>query len=126
MNVLGYRVPPVFSLLIWIDLWKIARRKLTLGEFYRLIGLWVFTHQFYEDPTNLELFIQRSTENPYPQSVDAFLRQCDALKTHDTLDRLGLVTAPTHVIVPVFFIDVFPHLWFVQGSSSFSQALPPA
>ena len=82
-----------------IDSWKVARRKLTLVEFYRMIGPWVFTHRFYENPTNLELFIQGSTENPHPQSVDAFLRQCDAIKTHNTLDRLELITAPTHVIV---------------------------
>lgn len=82
-----------------IDSWKIARRKLTLVEFYRMIGPWLFTHKFYENPANLELFLQEITENPYPQSVDAFLRQCDAAKTHNTLNRLELITARTHVIV---------------------------
>jgi 3-oxoadipate enol-lactonase len=82
-----------------IDSWKIARRKLTVAEFFRMIGPWVFTHRFYENPANLERFVQGFAENPHPQSVDAFLRQCDAIKAHNTLDRLALITAPTHVIV---------------------------
>lgn len=91
----GYE--PVVSQLM--ESWKTARRKLTMEEFYQGIGLWVFTHRFYQNPEAVAMFMQMITENPFPQSVEGFCRQCDAVLTHNALDRLGQITAPTHVVV---------------------------
>jgi pimeloyl-ACP methyl ester carboxylesterase len=82
-----------------LESWKTTRRKLTFVEFLRLLCPWVVTYRFYENPANVEMFLQTSIENPYPQSIEAFLRQCDAIVTDNTLDRLERITAPTHVIV---------------------------
>jgi 3-oxoadipate enol-lactonase len=82
-----------------IESWKTVRRQVTLGEFYAVAGPWVFTYRFYEQPEIVQMFMQMVQENPFPQSVAGFLRQCDAIIAHDALDRLGSITAPTHVIV---------------------------
>ncbi len=36
---------------------------------------------------------------PYPQSLESYLRQSAAFKTHDALARLASISAPAHVIV---------------------------
>jgi pimeloyl-ACP methyl ester carboxylesterase len=79
--------------------WKTVARHVSLSELYAVIGPWVFTHRFYEQPENVQMFMQMLQENPFPQSADCFCRQCDAIVTHDALDRLKSITAPTHVIV---------------------------
>ncbi len=79
--------------------WQAVRRRCTREEFYQMLSLWIFTHRFYGHTEAVELFMQKSLSNPFPQSVDGFLRQCEAILTHDALDRLGGIKAPTHVIV---------------------------
>ena len=37
-----------------VDVWKIARRKLTFVEFNRLLGPWAYTHRYFADPAYLE------------------------------------------------------------------------
>ena len=79
--------------------WQSVRRQCTTEEFYQMFGLWLFTHRFYEQPEAVQLFMQQVASHPFPQSANSFLRQCEAVFTHDALDRLGAITAPTHVIV---------------------------
>ncbi len=78
--------------------WKNMRRKLTLEESFQAFGLWFFSWRFYENPEAEQTFLAEVRTNPHPQSVAAFERQWEAILTHDTLDRLGRITAPTHVI----------------------------
>ena len=82
-----------------IESWKTVRRQVTLEELYEVIGPWVFTHRFYEQPENVQMFMQMLQDNPFPQPVACFARQCDAIVTHNALDRLERIEAPTHVIV---------------------------
>ncbi len=82
-----------------LESWKTVRRQVTLEEFFEVLGPWLFTRRFYEQPENVQMFRQMIQENPFPQSVAGFLRQCDAVMTQDTLERLERITAPTHVIV---------------------------
>jgi 3-oxoadipate enol-lactonase len=82
-----------------IESWKTLRRQVTREEFYEAVGPWVFTHRFYQQPENVQMFAQMVQENPFPQSMAGFLRQCDAILAHNTLERLECITAPTHVIV---------------------------
>lgn len=49
-----------------------------------------------------------ASANPYPQSLDAFTRQCAAIMSHDTLHRLEAITVPTHVIVGHEDIIILP------------------
>jgi len=79
--------------------WQTVRRQCTSEEFYQMFALWLFTHRFYATPEAVQFFMQQVASHPFPQSVDSFLRQCEAIFTHNVLDRLGAITAPTHVIV---------------------------
>jgi 3-oxoadipate enol-lactonase len=78
--------------------WKNARRKLTLEESFQTFGLWLFSSRFYENPEAEPMFLAEVRANPHPQSVAAFARQWDAILTQNTQDRLGSITASTHVI----------------------------
>jgi pimeloyl-ACP methyl ester carboxylesterase len=59
--------------------------------------LWVYTPRAHEDGT-VDQIIEETLAFPHPQSTEAFQRQLDAFLTHDTMDRLSEVTAPTLVV----------------------------
>jgi pimeloyl-ACP methyl ester carboxylesterase len=79
---------------------RIQRQKLTHEEAMRAGYLWLFAPATYnERPEFVEMIIQNALANPYPMSVTAFARQCDAVQTHDTLDRLAAIRCPTLISV---------------------------
>jgi len=53
---------------------------------------------FFENPDMVALVRTAVLQNPHPQPPEAFCRQLAASSRHDTLDRLGTLTMPTHVI----------------------------
>jgi 3-oxoadipate enol-lactonase len=53
---------------------------------------------FYENPDMVEFIRTAMLNNPHPQPADAFARQLAACSRHDTRDRLGSLSMPTHVI----------------------------
>jgi 3-oxoadipate enol-lactonase len=53
---------------------------------------------FYDNPDMVEFIRTAILNNPHPQPADAFGRQLSACSRHDTRDRLGTLTMPTHVI----------------------------
>jgi pimeloyl-ACP methyl ester carboxylesterase len=60
--------------------------------------LWVYTPRAHADGTVAQI-IEEALAYPHPQSTEAFKRQLDAFTTHhDTLDRLGQISAPTLVM----------------------------
>lgn len=59
--------------------------------------LWVYTPRAHADGT-VQQIIEETLTFPYPQSAEAFQRQLEAARTHDTLDRLAGITAPTLVL----------------------------
>ena len=66
----------------------------------RTVALGLFAPTTYrERPEFVEGVIQTALANPYPFSLTGFLRQGDAVRTHDTLDRLSALTCPTLVSV---------------------------
>lgn len=50
------------------------------------------------DPDRFAYFRNMVLDNPHPQSVEAFARQAQAVGGHDSRDRLGDLSVPTHVI----------------------------
>jgi pimeloyl-ACP methyl ester carboxylesterase len=56
------------------------------------------SEQFYENPDMVEFIRTAVLQNPHPQPPEAFARQLEACSRHHTLDRLGTLTMPTHVI----------------------------
>jgi len=60
--------------------------------------LWVFTHRWYQNPGRLAELLATAAAYPYPQTVDMFNRQCEAVIAFDVLDRLATISQPAHVI----------------------------
>ena len=83
-----------------MEAWRSIRAKATLEEWMRTVTLWLFSpHTYRERPEFIEGVIQTALANPYPFSFTGFLRQGDAVRAHDALDRLPGLTCPTLVSV---------------------------
>ena len=83
---------------LW-ERWERVFAGLGAVEWARTSWLWVFTHRYYDDPRHLETLVAGAEAAPHPQSFEMYFRQSRAAAGHDTLDRLGAIAAPTHVIV---------------------------
>ena len=64
---------------------------------------------FFENAEMVEFIRTAMLNNPNPQPPDAFGRQLSACSRHDTRDRLGSLTMPTHVIGGEF--DILVPVW---------------
>jgi pimeloyl-ACP methyl ester carboxylesterase len=83
-----------------IENWRVVRGNVSAEEWMRIVALWLFSPVTYaERPEFVETIIQTGIANPHPFTLTGFLRQGDAVRTHDTLDRLGTLAAPTLVSV---------------------------
>ena len=60
--------------------------------------LLLFTEEFFDQPGVYEFARNMLLANPNPQAPEAFVRQATACATHNTLDRLGELKMPVHVI----------------------------
>lgn len=85
---------------LW-ELWEHVFAALGPVEWNRTTWLWVFTHRLYTDPANRDRLLALARANPHPQTWAMYRRQSRAAAGHDALDRLGRITAPTHVICGV-------------------------
>jgi 3-oxoadipate enol-lactonase len=79
--------------------WKAARPHCDDVDFVLMVSAWLFTHRFYQQAETVEGFLQLVRSNPFPQTASGFVRQCDAVLSHDTRDRVSRITAPTRIIV---------------------------
>src|SRR6266542_3585876 len=101
---------------------RVQRRKLTHEEAMRAGYLWLFAPSTYnERPEFVEMIIQNALANPYPMSLTGFERQCDAVETHDTLDRVTAIRCRTLVSVADQDILVPPRF-----SRSLAERIPGA
>lgn len=90
---------------------KRVRRTVSPADFVQLLQLWIFTPPYFEAHQADLLQGQREAEvDMMPQS--AFEGQCDACMTHDTLDRLGRIAAPS--LLTVGGADIFTPLRLSQ------------
>jgi 3-oxoadipate enol-lactonase len=80
--------------------WRDMRIGLGRDQTLRTLALWLFAPTTYaERPDLVEMLLQNALANPYPQSVAGFLRQGEAIATHDAIDRLEAIRCPTLVSV---------------------------
>ena len=79
--------------------WKAARPHCDDVDFVLMVSAWLFTHRFYQQAETVEGFLQLVRSNPFPQTASGFVRQCDAVLSHDTRDRVSQISAPTCIIV---------------------------
>jgi 3-oxoadipate enol-lactonase len=83
-----------------------------------LLG-WLVTPAFMSQLDLVAAALQE--EDPYPASAQGVAAQADAARTHDTLDRLGQISAPTLVLVGAQDI-LFP----VVYSQELAEGIPGA
>jgi pimeloyl-ACP methyl ester carboxylesterase len=87
-------------LLAQLDVGRIQRRTLTQEAAMRAGSLWLFAPATYDErPELVEMILQNALANPYPMSLTGFERQCDAVQTHDALDRVAAIRCPTLISV---------------------------
>ncbi len=83
----------------WLNGMILIRSKCTIAELVVGACPWFFGRRFFGYPGAVDAFVAMVSANPYPQSADAFSRQCHAIMTHVTASRLADIRAPTHVVV---------------------------
>lgn len=59
---------------------------------------WLFSTDFQRNHAAVEQTLALLGSNPNPVSPEAYARQADAYVRHDTLERLGTITAPTIMV----------------------------
>ena len=69
-------------------------REELLEEFLLLTA----TEPAFESEADIAELLRLALENPYPQELDALIRQMRAMEHHDVLDRLAELRMPTHVL----------------------------
>jgi pimeloyl-ACP methyl ester carboxylesterase len=80
----------------------------------RHLNLLIFAPRFHaEHPEVLQDRERQAVECAAPQPPQAFAAQCEACLTHDTLDRLSAVAAPT--LITVGEADIFTPLRFSRA-----------
>jgi 3-oxoadipate enol-lactonase len=91
------------------EAWRSMRVKATPEEWLRTVALWLFAPvTFAERPDFVEAVIQTGLANPHPFTLTGFVRQGDAVRGHDALDRLPGLGCPTLVSVAEHDILVPP------------------
>jgi aminoacrylate hydrolase len=94
-----YARPDAYMLAL-METWRAVRAKATLEEWMRTVALWLFSPKTYrERPEFIETIIQTALASPHPFTAMGFLRQGDAVRSHDALARLSALACPTLVSV---------------------------
>jgi pimeloyl-ACP methyl ester carboxylesterase len=105
-----------------VEAWRPVRRTVSREEWMRTMTLWLFAPcTFGERPEFVELVVQNALMNPHPQSLTGFIRQGDAVRAHDALDRLHMLRCPTLISVAEHDILVPPRF-----SQEITRHLPSA
>jgi pimeloyl-ACP methyl ester carboxylesterase len=71
--------------------------------------LWIYTPRAHESGW-VDQVIEDTLAFPHQQSAEAFQRQLDPFRTHETIERLHTITAPTLVVAGEVDIASRPRL----------------
>jgi 3-oxoadipate enol-lactonase len=80
------------------EVWGTRVLRMSREERVDELLLFTLSEEFFENAEAVAWVRGIVLENPDPQPPEAFARQLDACGRHDTLDRLGTLSVPTHVI----------------------------
>ena len=87
-------------MLALMQAWRAIRAQATVEEWLRTVSLWLFSPRTFQTrPELVDAVVQMGLANPYPFSMTGFVRQGDAVRGHDALERLPAVACPTLVSV---------------------------
>ncbi len=78
-----------------LENWQVLYESLGGVMFHRQSEPWLFSPAFFEQESNLRALRRYVEADPHPQEAAAFARQVGAALTHDTSDRLRLISVPT-------------------------------
>jgi pimeloyl-ACP methyl ester carboxylesterase len=91
------------------EVWSNRVRQISYEQHVDELMLLNHSEAFFDNPDMVAFIRTAMLNNPYPQPPEAFARQLSACSRHDTRDRLGALTMPTHVIGGEF--DILVPLW---------------
>ena len=80
------------------DLVKYREDGMDLKEWFRCLYFWIFTSQFFEDEKMLDLSLTYSLEYPFPQSLEQFKMQVQALNGFDVSKQLEEIHQQTLIL----------------------------
>ncbi len=98
------------------DVWSARVAQISLEQHVDELMLLNHSEPFYEQPEMVEFVRMAMLNNPHPQPPDAFSRQVHASSRHETRDRLGSLTMPTHVIGGEY--DILIPVWKAREVAS--------
>lgn len=75
----------------------IRRQVADTSAFFQVLLPWLVSHQFYRDGEKVEWLRAILKQNPYPQKIEGFFRQFEAIRGFDALDRLPALKCPVLV-----------------------------
>ena len=103
------------------ELWSARVAKMSREQRVDELMLLTLSEGFFENAEAVAWLRDLMLQNPNPQPADAFARQLDASSRHDTVDRLGALEVPTHVIGAEH--DVLVPVW---KSAQLAELIPGA
>jgi pimeloyl-ACP methyl ester carboxylesterase len=93
-----------------LDFWRwLPEAAPSERAFYEAFFTWVYTPRAHDDGT-VDQIVEEALAFPHQQSVEAFQAQVDVCLTHDTVDRLPQITAPTLVLAGELDVILPPRL----------------
>jgi pimeloyl-ACP methyl ester carboxylesterase len=103
------------------EVWGARVRQVSHEQHIDELMLLNHSEAFYENAEMVEYIRTAILNNPHPQPAEAFARQLAACSRHNTLDRLGSLSMPTHVIGGEY--DILVPRW---KSRAIAEAIPGA
>jgi pimeloyl-ACP methyl ester carboxylesterase len=91
------------------EVWGSRVRQISHEQHVDELMLLNHSEGFFENPDMVEFIRSAMVGNPNRQAPEAFCRQIAACGRHDTRDRLGTLSMPTHVIGGEY--DVLVPIW---------------
>jgi pimeloyl-ACP methyl ester carboxylesterase len=77
----------------------IRRQAADTAGFLVALQPWLVSHRFFESPSKVEWLRASLRQSAFPQTMDGFFRQVEAIRGHDVLDRAAAIRCPVLVAV---------------------------
>jgi pimeloyl-ACP methyl ester carboxylesterase len=83
-----------------LDTYSHIRRQVAdTAGFLEALQPWLVSHRFFESASKVEWLKAFLRQSAFPQKIDSFFRQIDAIRAHDVLNRVSAIRCPVLVVV---------------------------